>query len=82
MRIIKHDKCYLVELSDNSARRIWPADMADTLQWLSTTEIDVKKIDDEMCSHALINRSDRSRVRAIKAHGQWRLDDVQRSLSY
>jgi hypothetical protein len=25
----------IVELSDRSAWRIWPADMADTLQWLA-----------------------------------------------
>ena len=47
MRITKHDKCYIVELSDSSAWRIWPADMVDTLQWLPTTEVDVRKIDDK-----------------------------------
>ena len=50
----------IVELSDRSAWRIWPADMADTLQWLPTTEISIRKIDDETCSHALINESDGS----------------------
>jgi hypothetical protein len=62
MRITKHEKSYIVELSDRSAWRIWPADMADTLQWLPTTEIKIKEIDDEACSHALINQSDGSRA--------------------
>ena len=30
MRIIKHDKSYIVKLSDGSMWWIWPADMADT----------------------------------------------------
>jgi hypothetical protein len=51
MRITQHEKSYIVELSG----RIWPVDVADTLQWLPTTEINITKIDDEVCSHALIN---------------------------
>jgi len=81
MRITKHDKSYIVELSDGSAWRVWPADMAETLQWLPTTEIDVIEIDDETCSHALINKSDGSKVRVIKANRQWSVDDVQQPLS-
>jgi hypothetical protein len=81
MRITKHDKSYLVELSDGSAWRVWPADMADTLQWLPTTEIDVMKIEDETCSHALINRSDGSQVRVIKANRKWSVDEVEQPLS-
>ena len=77
MRITKHDKSYIVELSDGSAWRVWPADMVETLQWLPTTKIDVIDIDDETCSHALINRSDGFKVRVIKANGQWSVDDVQ-----
>ena len=76
MRITKHEKSYIVELSDRSAWRIWPADMADTLQWLPTTEIKIRKIDDETCSHALINQSDGSRVRVIEACRIWRVDEV------
>jgi hypothetical protein len=34
MRITKHEKSYIVELSDSSVWRIWPANMADTLRWL------------------------------------------------
>jgi hypothetical protein len=81
MRITKHDKSYIVELSDGSAWRVWPADMAETLQWLPTTEIDVIEIDDETCSHALFNKSNGSKVRVIKANRQWSVDDVQQPLS-
>ena len=80
MRIIRHDKSYIVKLSDGSVWRIWPADLAETLQWLPTTEIDVRKIDDETCSHALINRSDGSQVRVIKANRKWSLDDAGETL--
>jgi hypothetical protein len=80
MRITKHDECYMVELSDSSAWRIWPADMADTLQWLPATEIDVRKIDNKTCSHALVNRSDGSQVRVIRANREWPLDEIRRSL--
>jgi len=81
MRIAEHSKSYIVVLSDASAWRIWPADMADTLQWLPRTELDVVKIEDETCSHALVNKLDGSHVRVIKAHRIWRLRDVQRSLT-
>ena len=42
-----------------------------TLQWRPTTEIDVADIDDEICSHALIDRSNGSRVRVISFTAQW-----------
>jgi hypothetical protein len=56
--------------------------MADTLQWLPTTEIGVRKIDDEMCSHALINGSDGSQVRVIRANRTWEVGEVWPSLSH
>jgi hypothetical protein len=80
MRIKQHDRSHIVELSDGSAWRIWPGDAPKTLQWLSTTEIDVADIEDEICSHALINRSDGSRVRVIKASADWPVQAVRRSL--
>jgi hypothetical protein len=80
MRIKQHDRSHIVELSDGSAWRIWPGDTAGTLRWLSTTEIDVADIEDEICSHALINRSDGSRVRVIKASADWPVSAVRRSL--
>jgi hypothetical protein len=66
MRIAKHDKSYIIELIDSSGWRIRPADLASTLQWLPTTEIDVRKIEDEICSHALMDRKCGSLKRAEK----------------
>lgn len=81
MQIIKHDESHIVELSDGSVWRIWPADIAITLQWLPTTEIDVVKIEDDACSHALVNRLDGSCVRVIEANRKWRVDEVREPLS-
>jgi len=55
MLIEKHDKSYIVELKDGSRWRIWPGDIATTLQWLPTTELQVVAIDDDFCTHALID---------------------------
>ena len=79
MRIKQHDRS-LVKLSDGSAWRIWPGDTCETLQWRATTEIDVAEIEDEICSHVLINRSDGSWVRAIDASEDWPFQAVRRSL--
>jgi hypothetical protein len=50
------------------------------LQWLPTTEIDVADIEDEICSHALVDRSNGSRVRVISASAHWPAAAVRRSL--
>jgi hypothetical protein len=57
MQIKKHDRSHMVELRNGSAWRIWPGDIPKTLQWRPTTEI---------CSHALIDRSNGSRVSSDK----------------
>jgi hypothetical protein len=44
MLIKKHDKSHIVELEDGSRWRIWPGDIATTLQWLPTTELRVSAI--------------------------------------
>jgi hypothetical protein len=80
VRIKQHDRSHIVELSDGSSWRIWPGDAPATLQWLPTTEIDVVEIDGDICSHALISRSDGSRVRVIKASEEWPVQAVKRSL--
>ena len=68
MQIKKHDVGHIVELRDGSTWRIWPSDIPKTLQWLSTTEIDVADIDDEICSHA------------ISANENWPVASVRRRL--
>ena len=68
------------ELGDRSAWRIWPADMADTLQWLPTTDIEITQIDDRTCSHTLVNRSGGSQVRVISAIRKWPVDEILQSI--
>jgi hypothetical protein len=80
MRIEQHDKSHIVELEDGSRWQIWPGDIATTLQWLPTTELQITAIDDELCSHALIDREGGSRVRVIEANAQWPVAAVRQSL--
>jgi hypothetical protein len=42
--------------------RIWPGDVALTLNWLPTTDLLISEIGDEFCSHALTG----SRLRVIE----------------
>ena len=83
MLIKQHDKSRIVELEDGSLWRIWPGDLALTLNWLPTTDLRVSdlrvsEISDEFCSHALIDQADGSRVRVIKASKDWPVEQVQR----
>jgi hypothetical protein len=80
MLIKKHDKSRTVELEDGSLWRIWPADIALTLNWLPTTDLSVSKIHDEFCSHALIDQADGSRVRVIEASKDWPVEQVRQSM--
>jgi hypothetical protein len=77
MRIEQHD---IVELEDGSSWQIWPGDIATTLEWLPTTELQILAIDDELCSHALIDQEGGSRVRVIAASAEWPLAEVRQSL--
>src|SRR5207247_8672015 len=82
MQIKKHDSNHMVELRDDSACRIWPGDIPKTLQWLPTTEIDVADIEDEICSHALVDRSNGVSVRVISVSAQWPAAAVRRCLRH
>ena len=77
MHIKRHDKSYLVELDDGSEWRIWPADIALTLQWEPATELDILEVEDEFVSHVLVDQSDGSRVRVIEAHVPWPAEKIQ-----
>ena len=46
--------------------RIWPGDVALTLNWLPTTDLLISEIGDEFCSHALIDQLTGSRLRVIE----------------
>jgi hypothetical protein len=80
MLIKKHDKSRTVELEDGSSWRIWPGDIALTLNWLPTTDLRVSEIDDEFCSHALIDQADGSGVRVIEASKDWPVEQVRQSM--
>src|SRR6516162_7493297 len=80
MLIKKHDKTRIVELEDGSLWRIWPGDIALTLNWLPTTDLRVSEIADEFCSHALIDQTGGSRVRVIEASKNWPVEQVRRSM--
>jgi hypothetical protein len=68
-------------LSDESAWRIWPGDVPETLRWLSTTELDLEMIEHEICTHALVDRAGGSQVRVISAAAEWPAHAVRRSLA-
>jgi hypothetical protein len=80
MQIEKHDKSYIVKLEDGSSWRIWPGDIALTLGWSPITVLEVSEINDEFCSHALIDKTDGSRVRVIEASKDWPVQQVRQSL--
>ena len=80
MLIKKHDKIGIVELEDGSLWRIWPGDIALTLNWLPTTDLRVSEIDDEFCSHALIDQTEGSRVRVIEGSEGWPVEQVRGSM--
>jgi hypothetical protein len=77
MLIQKHDKSYVVELSDGSGWRIWPGDLAATLNWRSTTNIDVVEIQDEISIYALVDRERGLSVHVIGSSSHWPLEAMQ-----
>jgi len=81
VRIKRHDRSHTVMLADGSEWRIWPGDTPHTLGWLPTTEIEVVRVEHKVCSHALINRADGSRVRVISASANWPARAVRQALA-
>jgi len=79
-QIKSHAKSYIVELTDGSKWRIWPGDLAMTLGWTSEAELEVLPIEDEFCSHVLVDQSAGSKVRAIEASNDWPIDKLRKSL--
>jgi hypothetical protein len=79
-RIKSHAKSHIVELTDGSKWRIWPGDLATTLGWTPEAEIEVLPIEDEFCSHVLIDQSHGSRVRAIDARNDFPLEKLRKFL--
>src|SRR6266702_6355067 len=79
-RIKSHAKSYIVELTDGSKWRIWPGDLATTLGWTPDAEIETLPIEDEFCSHVLVDQSGGSRVRAIEASNDWPVEETAQVL--
>jgi hypothetical protein len=80
LRIVRHDTMDIVELSNGTRWRIWPADVPATLRWFPDTELDIAASEDRFCSHELINRTDNSRVRVIDENEVWPVEVVRRTL--
>lgn len=80
MRIKKHEESDIVELEDGSAWRIWPADLAIPLHWMPSTRLDVCEIDDDCCTHVLVDRLHGTRVRVIEAETSWAPEQIKASL--
>jgi hypothetical protein len=80
MRIAKHEMSHIVELEDGSAWRIWPGDFAATLLWMPSTQLAVSEIDDECCTHVLVDRLYGTRVRVIEAEAAWAPEMIEASL--
>ena len=80
VRLYKHAKSYIVELEGDSAWRIWPGDLATSLHWMPTTQFEVSEIDDDHCTHALIDRTTGTRVRVIEAAATFAPQEIEASL--
>jgi hypothetical protein len=81
VQIKRHDRSHTVMLADGSEWRIWPGDTTYALGWLPATEIDIVRVEHSVCSHALVSRTDGSRVRVISAHINWPVKEVRRTLA-
>jgi hypothetical protein len=67
----------IVELSDGTRWRIWPGDIATTLGWLPTTDLEVAPSKDGLWSHVLVNVADNTKVRVIAAAKDWPAGVIQ-----
>lgn len=81
MRIRRHKKSHIVELADHSVWRIWPADIPKTLLWLRRTDLELTRIEHEVCTHALLDRATGVAVRVIDGGARWPVDRVRRLLA-
>ena len=80
MKIRSHSESHLVELDDGSRWQIFPGDLDVTLNWQPDTELSVIRIEDEICSHALVSSADNSRVRVLPAGQPWPVARVKKIL--
>jgi hypothetical protein len=69
MKIKSHSEAHVVVLEDGSTWQLFPGDLNITLGWRPDTDITVKVIEDDVCSHMLV--SDCGPVRAIRGGERW-----------
>ena len=81
LSIKRHDTSDVVELSDGSTWRIWPADVAATLGWLPTTRLEVVTVEHVLCSHALVSQADGMKVKAKDGRDPWPAHPVRQALA-
>jgi hypothetical protein len=80
MKINKHSESHLVELDDGSQWQVFPGDLDVTLNWRPETELTLVRIDDEICSHALVSATDNSSVRVLPVGEKWPQREVKAKL--
>jgi hypothetical protein len=80
MRIRKHKESHIVELEDGSEWRIWPGDLGETLLWMPSSRLAVSEIDDEYCTHVLVDRLYGTAVRAVEVDAAWTPQHLEASL--
>ena len=80
MRIKRHKKGYIIELEDGSEWRIWPGDLGATLLRMPSSRLAVSEIEDECCTHVLVDRLYGTAVRAIEADAAWNPEHIEASL--
>ena len=69
MHIRTHDKAYSVVKEDGSEWKIWPADIAATLQREPSSDLEIQ--DDQPCTHAIVDRAHGTWVRVFEAEEDW-----------
>lgn len=81
LSIKRHETSDVVELSDGSTWRIWPADVAATLAWSPRTTLKVVEVDHMLCSHALVSQADGIKVKAKDGKDPWPARPVRQALA-
>ena len=80
MKIRTHSESHIVELDDGTKWRVFPGDLAMTLNWQPESDLNIVRIVDDVASHALVSATDNSRVRVIAANEDWPVGDIKETL--
>ena len=81
MRVKSHEKSHIVELEDGTAWRIWPRALAIPLLWMPSTRLTVSEIDDDCCTHALVDHKHGTSVRVINAEAAFAPEKIEASFT-